>query len=254
MTNPLVSPGRAWKTTSHPDLAAMATEDIQKQRERTVQDQLGGSDHLPILLHLTSTQPPLTARKDPSWNYKRADWQTFKELTDKFTEDADMSQDKSLNDNVSSLTNAILKAAIRSIPRGRRADYKPYWSSTIQKLHDQLTTAREQLERNPSPENNIAYSKARCEFEEEKTKQVCKSWQEKTASLNMERDTTKLWRLTKTLNEDTQAARSPTVFAKNNNHYKGKLAANILANRFKENSTLDIPREREREQLKSGTR
>ena len=42
---------RAWKKTSTPDLV-MATEDVQKQITRIVNDQLGGSDHLPITLHV----------------------------------------------------------------------------------------------------------------------------------------------------------------------------------------------------------
>ena len=71
-----------------------------------------------------------------------------------------------------------------------------------------------------------------------------KSWQEKTESLNMERDTTKLWKLTKTLNEDTQASRSQVVLTEENKHHTGKLAANILATNFSQNSTLNIPRER----------
>ena len=237
---------RAWKTTSHPDLA-MATEDIHKQCARSVEDQLGGSDHLPILLHLTSTGPPPTARKVPSWNFKRANWQKYKELTDKFCEDVGTNDDQSLNDIVSAFTSAILKAASQSIPRGRRADYKPYWSSNLQKLHSQLTEAREELENHPSPENNAAYTKARSAFDEEKTRQTQQSWREKTADLNMENDTAKLWRLLKSLNEDHQATRSPTVLAEDNKHLTGKLAANVFADNFQEDSTLNIPREREAE-------
>ena len=40
---------RAWKKLSTPDIA-MASEDIQKRTARHVDNQLGGSDHLPITL------------------------------------------------------------------------------------------------------------------------------------------------------------------------------------------------------------
>ena len=234
---------RAWKTTSHPDLA-MATDDVQKQCIRTVEDQLGGSDHLPILIHINSFKPPPVRRKGPSWNYKKADWPKYESLTDKFTADAGISEENSLDQNVSILTNAILKAALLCIPRGRRADYKPYWSHTLEKLHQQLSKARNQVELDPSPANSSAYTKARDAFDKEKDLQTRKSWQEKTASLNMERDTTRLWRLTKALNEDTQATRSQTVITEENKHYTGKLAANVLADSFSLNSTLNVPRER----------
>lgn len=72
---------RAWKTTSTPDLA-IATEDIHKICDRSVADQLGGSDHLPVLLKLSLLEQAPTTRKEPSWNYKKANWETIKGLTD----------------------------------------------------------------------------------------------------------------------------------------------------------------------------
>ena len=45
--DPLTCYSRAWQTTSTPDLA-MATGDIHKLTTRTVDKQLGGSDHLPV--------------------------------------------------------------------------------------------------------------------------------------------------------------------------------------------------------------
>ena len=233
---------RAWNTTSHPDLA-MATEDVEKQCTKTVEDQLGGSDHRPILIHVKSSKPPHTARKTPSWNYKKANWSKYAELTDKFTDNAGISENVCLDQNVSSLTSAIMKAALISVPRGRRADYKPYWSQKLEDLQQRLSEARDQLEIDPSPEQRRVYTKAKDMLEKEKETQQRKSWKEKTESLNMERDMTKLWKLTKTINEDTQANRSPVVLEEENQHYSGKLAANILATNFSQNSSLNIPRE-----------
>ena len=68
---------RAWKKTSTPDLV-MATEDVQKQITRIVNDQLGGSDHLPITLHVTDKKTSTEYhRKGASWNYKRANWTKY---------------------------------------------------------------------------------------------------------------------------------------------------------------------------------
>lgn len=64
---------RAWKKTSIPDLA-MATEDVQKQTTRVVNDQLGGSDPLPIILHIANKKiAGKHHRKRASWNFKKAD-------------------------------------------------------------------------------------------------------------------------------------------------------------------------------------
>ena len=234
---------RAWKTTSHPDLA-IATDDLHRVCVKSVEDQLGGSDHRPILYRLETQDQPETPRREASWNYKKADWNKFAELTDKFCRDADISEQNNINYNAASFTTAILKAAHRSIPRGRRRDYKPFWSPKLQELHSQLSTARKQQEDDPTPENTAAHNAARERFDEEKTRQQTSAWQEKTASLNMEKDTKKLWRLTKTINEDNQAKYSATVLTENNTHYTGKMAANILAENFRNDSLLDIPRDR----------
>ena len=87
------------------------------------------------------------------------------------------------------VSSSWLQATKQAIPRGRRKDYKPYWSNHLQCLRDQLTEARKRLEQLPSPEHTILYNKARTAFDKEKTKETHKSWQEKTGSLNMEKDT-----------------------------------------------------------------
>ena len=89
----------------------------------------------------------------PRWNYKKAIWNKFQARTDELTKDI-RKEGKNIN-NVVKISNAsILKAAKESIPRGVRKDYKPHSCDEIKKLHDALTRAREQVEANPSPENN----------------------------------------------------------------------------------------------------
>ena len=117
----------------------------------------------------------------------------------------DTDNSKSINTSVRQLTDCILQAAKQTIPKGRKKDYKPSWSNHLQFLHDQLTEARKRLEQLPSPEHTIFY-KARTAFDEEKIRESCKLWQEKTGSLNMDKETQTLWDLTKSLNEDQQHA------------------------------------------------
>ena len=182
---------RSWKTTSTPDIA-IATDGIHKVCQRQVMDQLGGSDHRPSIYTLNVQAPKPSQYNGPSWNYKKANWHIFTELTDKLCQEADIQASRGINDNVSRFTKAILQAAKRAIPRGWRKNYKHYWSRNLQKLHDQLTSAREQLERNPTPETTRVHNQARSTFDNAKINETRKAWQEKTSSLNMENDTTKL--------------------------------------------------------------
>jgi ribonuclease HI len=237
---------RAWKTTSTPDLA-IATEDIEKICDRQVKEQLGGSDHLPVLLTLSITDPVQYHRHAPSWNYKKANWSKFQASTNSLCNERRFDKKNDINTNVQQFTECILEAAKQSIPRGRRKNYKPYWNQKLQDLHDHLTTTREQLEKTPNTENTTAYNRARAAFDEEKIKEIRNSWQEKTSSLNLEKDTGKLWKLTKSLNDDHQHTPRATLLKEEGNLYTGKKAAFLLAENFSEDSLLDVPQDQTRD-------
>ena len=79
----------------------------------------------------------------------------------------------------------------------------------------------------------------------------------KLESFNLEKEMRRVWKLTKTLNDDYQERARSTVIKDNETHLTGKLAANILAETFKENSQLEVPREKTaevRQQIKNECR
>ena len=171
----------------------------------------------------------------PIWNYKKADWKRFRELTDIYTKSITFSK-HSVNKNASNFNSAVLKAAKESIPRDRRHDYKPYWNNTLEKIHKELSEAREEMERNPTPQNVRRHSQLKADLDKEKQTQTQASWKTKTASLNMERDSQKLWQLTKSLNGDNSEW-GRTTLQTTNGAVTEKAAANVLAKVFEEEST-----------------
>ena len=66
-----------------------------------------------------------------------------------------------LDKNAKEFNSAILGAALKSIPRGRRRDYQPFWSDELQKLHTELDRARERMDLDPSDENVTAHNTAK---------------------------------------------------------------------------------------------
>ena len=104
------------------------------------------------------------------------------------------------------------------------------------------------MEQNPTDTNVTAHNKAKAEFTKEKLQVQRNSWQEKTQSLSLEKDTNKLWQLTKILNGDVQE-RSLTMLEHNGELVTGKRAANTLAKMHKKDSETNLPRERIREAL-----
>ena len=156
-----------------------------------------------------------------------------------------------LNDKVKLFTEAILSAAKEAIPRGRRRDYISGWNAQLQELHSTASRLREKMESCPTDENTAAYNKAKADFTRQKLQQTRAAWHEKTSSLNMEKDTGKLWKLTKLLNGEIPE-KAQTVLQSEGEHIVQKEAANCLAKLYQKEGNVKLPRERTcqvREQL-----
>ena len=115
---------RSWRTTSTPDLA-FATDNIHKLCHREVCSQLGGSDHRPVTILIDQKATVSTFKRAPSWNYKRVDWDSFKQFGEGECVGLQLPEEN-MNDNAVQFNNAILRAAKKSIPRGRRRNYNPF--------------------------------------------------------------------------------------------------------------------------------
>ena len=145
------------------------------------------------------------------------------------------------------MTAAILEAAKRSIPRGCRKDYKPYWSKTLATLHQELSEAREGMEQNPCAQTKARHNELKEEFNSTKTKEIQQCWHETTSALSLENSTGKLWKLTKALNDDVTTTYRATVLEDDDEFHTGKRAANLLASVFEEESKIKVPTQRKRE-------
>ena len=145
---------RRWISTSTPDLA-FATEDLSRKTSRKVQSQWTGSDHRPVLLAIKLQYRPNNPKTFPRWNYKKADWEMFSRLSDEYCKGTKV-DDFNVNRATKSFNQAVLKAASETIPRGARKNYRPYWTEELQELEDEVARTREEVENNPTLENNIA--------------------------------------------------------------------------------------------------
>ena len=232
---------RRWKSQSTPDIA-IATEDIERDTIRNVTNQLGGSDHKPVLIIISKTSAPPVTKMPASWNYKKADWAKFTTQI----EDGTRKFNKSLSvrQATKQLTDLIIKAAYTSIPRGRRASYTPFWTKELQQLHENVSNARNEMEMEPSDANKIQHNRQLAIFKKEKLKLIRNSWKEKTSSLNFEKDTTKLWSLTKSLNEERPLLKPQIVIQKESCTYTGKQVANELAQHYADESKIKICKEK----------
>ena len=98
----------------------------------------------------------------PRWNYKKADWILYSQLTDQVTKYISV-EGRDINTVAKDFNVGILTAAHKSIPRGARQNYKPYWSEELERLDEELSEARREAETNPSQDNHshLQHTKAR---------------------------------------------------------------------------------------------
>ena len=115
-----------------------------------------------------------------------------------------------------------------------------YTHDELEKTHDALTRAREEAETNPCQENNIKLQESKARHL--RTKLECKrrGWREKTAGLNLEKDTTKLWKLTRALNDEGTKGQKITL-EEEGKTLTGKTAANVFAQAYAKESDTTIP-------------
>ena len=136
-----------------------------------------------------------------------------------------------------------MQAAKLSTPRGRKKDNKRFWNQRLGDLHKQLNTARDALEERPTNFSRQVHKKAKKLYEMENHSQSERNWFEKTSSLNIKKDTKKLWHLTKAVNEDN-IYRSQTVLLIESGPVAGKAACKVLANAYKIVSEVENARSR----------
>ena len=177
--------------TFRPD-HTMVSADLDEDYHMEVLEDLG-SDHLPIHISINTKQGGNTKKREPRWNYSKADWNSFRNATDDLFSRLDNTT--SIEKQLSDFTEAILKAANCSIPKGNREKHHLIWSNELQEAINIRKKARKAAEKNPTMENKREYNICSA-----KTKLISRNlkkatWERKTGSLDMRKDGKKAWRL-----------------------------------------------------------
>ena len=232
---------RRHRTSTTPDLA-FATGNIAFKTVRKVCNQLSTSDHKPILLNIDVEDPLTETRQLTRWNYKKADWDMFSQLTDESCKNIH-TRGNHIERMLKELTCGILESAKKSIPRGSRRNYKPYWTEELEKMEKRVQEARDTAETELTVEANIAFKKASAELKKATNTAARKSWKEKTESLNMDKDGSKLWKLVNVLNDEKVSWKTIGLKSETGEIITGKKAANKFMDTYSSVSKLDIGKE-----------
>ena len=189
---------RAHLTLHRPDLTILSA-DLENTCQVEVLDDIG-SDHRPILISIATSEKSKTNRR-PRWNFKKANWNNYKELSDQLLSSIEEEEAESFN---AAFVSAVLKASAQCIPRGSVKHFKPFWTPTLEEAVKDRKEARETLEGDKAPENRTAYQKACAKVKLAVKAEKKQAWQSTTADLNLENEGTKAWNLLKNLSGENR--------------------------------------------------
>ena len=136
----------------------MISSDLLNRHTVDVLGMVGNSDHRPILTSILLKKRKKFKQRT-RWNFKKANWDLYREESNQKLQSVLTSDHASVDDLCDQVTKSILEAATKSIPRGYRKHYKPFWSEELQKAIDRRETARKNLEKDQNEDNKIAYNR-----------------------------------------------------------------------------------------------
>ena len=141
--------------TSHIDLTLISPE-LQPDLDWTTLDETGGSDHIPIVIDINKSYDFNTYTK---WNFKRANWDKYRELAIFGTPIQNFENVQDLTDYIVNTLNSAADQAIGKIKIEKGKTPKPWWNDQCKKAVQNKKKAYRKLKRNPCTDNNIEYKK-----------------------------------------------------------------------------------------------
>ncbi|KAF0298216.1 hypothetical protein FJT64_004466 [Amphibalanus amphitrite] len=167
--------------------------DLLRSRDVTWVTQRGiGSDHLPILVTLSSSVQRPRREGRGRFSHRSADWPKFREERDQLI-NAWSVQPTSLNEAANRLAATILRAARASIPfgngRGRRP---PFWNQACQDATDRREEARVAASRSRSRADVLRYQEERAAADNVVDNEKTAFFRQKAAELKPDGD---MWHL-----------------------------------------------------------
>ena len=120
--------------------------------------------------------------------------------------------DSDVNSNAKKVTEAIIAAAKKCIPRGCRAKYKPFWNEKLSQAVKTREAARRKYMEDNTPGNRTEYNRCSLLSKREILSSERLTFQETCEEIDLSKEGTKAWSLIRNLNgEDRRSNPKPIV-------------------------------------------
>ena len=137
-----------------PDTVLVSSDILELVTREVLEDV--GSDHLPALI----TVGIFSRRREKeasTWNFNKADWKAYAHALDTRLESVDWNA-LTVEKANEALVNEIIRAAMKSIPRGVRKKFTPRWTEELKRAVSKRQAARKDFIRNPTATNRKRYN------------------------------------------------------------------------------------------------
>ena len=124
-----------WNTGTNPDLAFASVSADNRLPDRRVLGKFPKSQHRPSLIITPKLVDLVPSEPVKRWNFRKANWKRFRLLTNKSTRYLPSPNTNNVDEAYRDFCGLLVKAAKKSIPRGRRNSYKPCWDKECENLH-----------------------------------------------------------------------------------------------------------------------
>ena len=230
---------RAHNTLSRPDLTLLSS-DLDTDSCLQVLPDIG-SDHRPILISLPQRRTNERPTQRTRWNFKKANWPAYRDIIEEELSSTEILDQCDINVIEESFISIILRSAQKTIPRGSRKNYKPFWNEDIESAVTSRQKARETFEQNPNTENKIIYNKKTAEAKRIITLSKKEKWTETCSNLDLRKDGRKAWKLLNNLSNTTAKNNPPIIEDSETPQKKAETFNKFFAsiNKSKNNKTKD---------------
>ena len=183
------------KSWTCPDVS-LVSSNIRQTCSRLVLSKFPRSGHCPIII-TSNIKLQLTNLPKKRWNFRKADWPKFKELTANQTANLPDPTSSNVNASYSAFCTMLHQAAKLSIPRGRRHPYIPCWDEDCDQLYNTHTDESKSTEERETAGCDLLKALG----EKRKTR-----WEEEVSNINFTHSSRKAWN---TINKLTGRSNTP---------------------------------------------